>query len=153
MSGLNSTAVITAAIDHAATSGLFESVQGHEAMSSPGNGLTADLWVLRIRPLPAVSGLNGTSALLVLQARVYLNANTEPADAIDPRITDAVDTLLASYSAGFTLGGLVMEVDLLGEYGTELAAEAGYITVGGVVYRCMTITVPCVLDNAWPQAP
>lgn len=152
MTGLNSAAIIAAAISDLEASGLFETVQGHETLSSPGNGLTADVWVESIKPVPAASGLDETTALLTLTCRIYLNADSQPADGIETAVTGAVDTLMTTYTGQFTFGGLVMEIDLLGAYGTDLAAQAGYVTVGGTVYRCMTITVPCVIDNAWPQA-
>lgn len=152
MTGLNSTTVIQAAIDHIVTTGLFETVQGHEALSSPGNGLTADVWVDDIHPVPEQSGLNITSAMLTLYARIYLPANTQPTDSIDPAITAAVDALMTAYTAGFTLGGLITNVDLLGQHGTPVNAKAGYVKVGGETYRCMTITIPCLNDDVWPQA-
>lgn len=152
MTGLNSTAVIQAAIDHLVTTGLFESVQAHEALSAPGNGLTADVWTDSIKPTPAWSGLAESSAVLTLWARIYLNATGLPTDNLEQTIAAATDALMTAYSAGFTFGGLVT-VDLLGGLtGTALSAQGGYVSVGGVAYRCMTITIPCLLADVWPQA-
>lgn len=153
MSGLNSPAVIQAAIDHLATTGLFESVQGHEAISSPGNGLTADVWLDAIKPVPASSGLAASSGVLTLWARLYMNADALPIDNIETTIAAATDTLMTSYSAAFTFGGLVEAVDLLGGLtGVILSAQGGYVEIGNVRYRCVTITIPCLLDDVWPQA-
>jgi hypothetical protein len=152
VTGLNSAAVIQAAIDHLATTGLFESVQGHEALSAPGNGLTADVWVDSIKPVPSQSGLAVSSGMLTLWSRIYLNAAGLPTDSSEQTIAAATDTLMGAYSADFTFGGLVTFVDLLGQTGTTLSAQGGYVIVGGVTYRCMTITVPCVIDDIWPQS-
>lgn len=151
MTGLNSAAVFQAALDHMLSLGLFESVQGHEALSAPGGGLTADLWVDEIRPVAEQSGLAVTSVMLTLTARIYLSADSSP-DDIDPAVTRAVDVLMAAYTADFTLGDLITEVDLLGQHGTPLNAKAGYVAIGGAPFRCMTITIPCLIDDAWPQA-
>lgn len=153
MSGLNSAAIIGAAVDHLATTGLFESVQGHETLSAPGNGLTADVWFGDVKPAPLMSGLAASSAILILYARIYLNADSQPVDATETTITGAVDQMLAAYSGDFTFDGLVEQVDLLGAYGAALSAVGGYVNVGGVTYRCMTITIPCVIDDAWTQSP
>lgn len=149
---LGAVAIIQAAIDHLLTSGLFESVQGHEATSAPGNGLTADVWLGPVKPAPLNSGLAETSAILTLIARIYANANMQPVDEIETAVAGAVDTLITAYSGDFTFGDLVEYIDLLGAHGTSLSADPGYVTVGGVFYRCMTITIPCVIDNAWGQS-
>ncbi|ACU71753.1 hypothetical protein Caci_2844 [Catenulispora acidiphila DSM 44928] len=153
MTGLNSAGIIGAAVDHMQTLGLFESVQGHESVSAPGNGLTADVWFGDVKPAPLMSGLAVSSAILTLYARIYLNADGQPVDDTETIITGAVDQMLAAYSAAFTFGGLVEQIDLLGAYGTALSAVGGYVEVGNVPYRCMTITIPCVIDDVWPQIP
>lgn len=154
MSGLNSSAIIQAGIDHLLATGLFDSgVQGHEAISAPGNGLSADLWADGVRPAPLDSGLAETTAILTLASRIYLNVAGAPLDGLETTILGAVDALLAAYSAAFTFSGLVQQIDLLGAHGVPLSAQGGYVTVGDVFYRCFTITIPCVIDNAWPQAP
>lgn len=150
---LGAVAIIQAAVDHLLATGLFESVQGHEAKSAPGNGLTADVWLGPIRPASANSGLAETSAVLTLVARIYANATTEPVDEIETNVAGAVDALMTAYSGDFTFGGLIEYIDLLGIHGTTLAAEPGYVTVSGIFFRCMTITVPCVIENAWVQSP
>lgn len=152
MTGLNTPAVITAAIDHLEQIGLFESVQDHESTSAPSGGLTADVWVSGIKPIPVQSGLNVTSALLTLTVRIYLNATPPAAGSLEQAITGAADALLIAYNKAFTFDDTVSWVDLLGENGTPLSSVGGYVTVGGVFYRCMTITVPCVIDDVWPQS-
>lgn len=152
MTGLNTPAVITAAIDHLVQSGLFESVQDHESTSASTGGLTADVWVSNIKSLPAQSGLDITSALLTLTVRIYLNATPPASNSLEQAIAGAADTLLTAYNAAFTFDGTISWLDLLGENGTPLSSIGGYVTVGGVFFRCMTITVPCVIDDVWPQS-
>jgi hypothetical protein len=151
VTGLNTPAVITAAIDHLVQTGLFESVQDHESTSASTGGLTADVWVSKITPLPEQSGLNVTSALLTLTVRIYLNA-MPPAVGLEQTITGAADTLFVAYNKAFTFDDTVSWVDLLGQYGTPLSSIGGYVPVGDVFFRCMTITVPCVIDDVWPQS-
>jgi len=153
VTGLNTPAVITAAVDHLVQTGLFESVQDHESTSASAGGLTADVWVADIKPVAAQSGLDVTSALLTLAVRIYLNAMPPASSDLEQTITGAADALMIAYNKSFTFDGTVSWVDLLGGYGTPLSAIGGYVTVGGVFFRCMTITVPCVIDDVWPQSP
>jgi hypothetical protein len=65
------------------------------------------------------SGLPGWAPLpscSLLQLRIYSNMLQEPQDAIDPQVCDAADDFMGRVSGGFTLNGLVRDVDLLGEY-------------------------------------
>lgn len=144
--------IVEAVVSHAATSGWFERVNGHEPKNAPGHGLTAAVWMQRITPVAAQSGLAATSALLLLNVRVYASMLTEPQDAIDPNLTAATAALMGAYTGDFTLGGLVADVDLLGRHGTALAAEAGYLEQDRKMFRVYTVTVPLVVNDIWEQA-
>lgn len=144
-------AILTAVQDHALTTGLFDQVNGHEPKSPPGNGLTAAIWIARIRPVNS-SGLAATSGVLDVNVRVQTRLS-EPQDAIETHLLAAVNELMIGYSADFTLGGQVREVDLLGMEGIPLAATAGYLTQAEVTYRVMTITLPLVINDLWSQSP
>lgn len=148
-------ALYLAALDHALTSGLFDSVNGHEPKSAPGRGLTAALWADAIDPVPNTSGLNLTTMRLALNLRIYSSMLQEPQDAIDPNILTAVATLMAAYSGDFTLGGLLGDqgVDLLGRAGQALSARAGYLNQDNRIFRVMTILLPLIVPDAWEQAP
>jgi hypothetical protein len=137
-------------VSHALELGLFESVNSHEPKSQPGNGLTAAVWVQTMGPVPS-SGLDSTSAKIVFTLRIYQNMLQEPQDAIDPNVIAAADTLLATYSGDFTLGGLTREVDLLGEHGDSLSVRAGYLNVGNTLYRVMDVTLPLIINDVWEQ--
>ena len=75
----------------------------------------------------------------------------KPEDDIDPRLMAAGSVLIGAYSADFTLGGLCRNIDLLGMYGRKLGGQAGYVTIGGAMYRIFTVTIPCVLNDLWSQ--
>lgn len=143
----------SAALSHAQALGLFEQVLGHEPVSAPGSGLIYALWVKRLAPVPARSGLATVSARLELLGRVFLPADTEPQDDVDVTVTGAVDSLMGAYAGDFELGGAVAEVDLLGEHGTPLGADFGYARFDSTTYRVATLTVPLIINDAWTEAP
>jgi hypothetical protein len=150
---LDATTLLNAVQDHALQSGWFERVNGHEPLSpSDTSGLTAAVWVQRISPATGGSGLNSTTIRLELMLRMYAGINTEPADAIDPRMLAALDDLLARYSADFELDGAVRQVDLLGAFGDPLQARAGYLIQSGTEYRVMDITLPLIVSDLWEQS-
>jgi hypothetical protein len=148
---LDITTILNTVQDHALTSGYFDTVNGHEPKSAPGNGLSAAVWVEQIGPARGGSGLNSTSARLALFVRLYTPMVQQPEDAIDPNLMTALDALMAAYSGDFTLGGLVREVDLQGIHGDPLSARAGYLTTSGAEYRVMTITLPLIVNDLWEQ--
>lgn len=138
--------------EHALTSGWFTDVNGEEPKSPPDtSGLTAAVWVQDIGPARGASGLISTSVRLALTVRLYAGLYTEPGDAIDPRLIQALDALMASYSGAFTLAGAVRDVDLLGAYGDPLSARAGYMVQSGTEYRVVDIVLPLIVDDLWEQ--
>ena len=137
---------------HALSLGVFDSCGSHEPKSVPGTGITAALWVQRIRP-SIHSGLANTAASVEFTLRAYSNFIAEPQDEIDPRLVDAIDGLIAAYTADFTLGGAVMAIDLMGIEGTALEATAGYVTINQTILRVIDLTIPILLDSAWDQSP
>lgn len=151
---LNTSALVNAIATHAATTGLFDAVPQHEPKNAPQGELTCAVWVADIAPV--VSGQASTSARVTFNVRIYLPAlNLSPweADAVDPRMTDAADALLADYVGNFTLGGLLRQVDVRGAYGNPLSATAGYLNQDGKIYRVMTIFLPLILNDVWDEAP
>jgi hypothetical protein len=151
---VNVTGILDGIVSHALSTGLFEQVNTHEPKSAPpGGGLTAAVWAQRIGPVPTGSGLAITSGLVVFTLRIYSNMLAEPQDAIDPEILAAVDVLMAAYSGDFELGGTVRNVDLLGETGTPLSMQAGYLSQDKRLFRVVDLTIPCVINDLWGQAP
>lgn len=145
------TPILDAVQSHALSLGLFERVNTHEPKNAPGNGLTAAIWADRIAPIPGASGLAASTGLVTFMVRIYSNMLQEPQDAIDPNLLAAVDTLIATYSGDFELGGSVRNIDLLGQHGPALSAQAGYINHDNKLYRVMTITLPVVVNDVWSQ--
>lgn len=150
---LNATAILDALQSHALASGRFERVNTHEPRSVPGTGLTAALWADDIVPLPEASGLAATSVRITFILRIFSSLRYEPADMLDPNMIDAVDTLLTAYSGDFELGGNARNIDILGGNGIALAARAGYLPMDGAPMRVYTITIPVIVNDAWPQSP
>lgn len=149
---LNTTAIRDALGDHAASSGYFDQFARHEPKHPLGNGLLGAVWVQSVRPIALASGLAATSARVEFWLRIYQSMLMEPQDDIDPTVDAARDALMLAYSGDFQLGGLVRNVDLLGAHGDPLSAQAGYLTQGQQMMRVVTITIPCVVSDAWPQA-
>lgn len=144
-------ALISATVSHAQATGVFRSVNGHEPKAAPGSGLRAAIWAQSIRPVGAASGLSATSGVVTLNVRVYGNMLQKPEDEIDPALLAAVSLLMDEYTGDFTFGGTIRNIDLLGEYGEQLQALAGYLELAGAMYRVMTLTVPCVINDLWVQ--
>lgn len=151
MTGLNTDAVIDGLVSNAMQLGLFEKVNTHEPKSRPGNGLTVAIWSDTIRPHLQDSGLNITSAVVTFNVRIQTSMLYEPQDLIDPNLIKAVDVLFAQYSGDFDLGGSVRNIDLLGESGATLSAQAGYLNMSGTIYRIVTIVLPVIINDVWNQ--
>jgi hypothetical protein len=137
---------------HALSTGYFESVNQHESKQSPGNGISAAVWVDRIRPIKT-SGLATTTIRLDLMFRMYSSTYQEPYDEIDPNLTRALDTLLQAYCGDFEIGGQVRQIDIFGAYGTELETRSGYMNLDGKEFRVFSIRIPLVIDDLWSQSP
>jgi len=154
MTALQARSILDAVAGHALASGWFERVNRHEPKSkNPAtDGVTCSIWVQQLTPLGAASGLAVTSTRFEVTVRVYTSMLAEPQDEIDPRVLDAVDGLMGAYNGDFTLGGLVLEVDIFGAYGAPLEAKAGYLNQGGQLYRVLDVRLPLVVADLWPQA-
>lgn len=135
---------------HALSTGFFDSVDGFEPKSAPGNGVTCSIWVQALQSARS-SGLASTSAVVVLNLRVYLPMLADSPDSIDPSMMNAVEQLMVEYNGDFDLGGNARNVDVFGSEGTALGAVAGYVNVSGSMYRCMTITLPVIVNDAFNQ--
>jgi len=149
--------VIDKIVSYALSSGRFESVNGHEPKSSPGNGVAFAVWAQTIRPTRR-SGLAATSILVQFQGRIYIPFNQVPYDAIDPQVMSATTDLMAAFSGDFNFGGVadVRYVDLLGAEGANmgmqgLSAAAGYVEIDRRMFRIMTLNIPIVINDAFDQ--
>jgi hypothetical protein len=146
--------LVAAVTSHAQTLGVFDTVNGAEPKTAPGNGVTAAVWADRGAGVQS-SGLASTSALVVMNVRLYADMLSDPPDAIDPQMIAALDALITAYSGDFELDAApnVRCVDLLGISGTSLSWQAGYISQDGKMFRAVTITLPLLINDAWEQVP
>jgi len=148
---LNTAAVFNALQSHLLATGLFKKVNTSEPKSAPKEDITAALWMDRAEPFAPASGLQATSAVVTYMIRIYSNMLTEPQDAIDPAVLTATDTVMTALSADFQLGSNARNIDLLGNSGTSLSAQAGYVNIDQTIFRVMDITVPVIINDAWTQ--
>jgi hypothetical protein len=142
--------IMSAVQSHAMSTGYFDRVNTHEPKNAPGYGLSCAIWLDRLESV-RTSGLDSTSARLVLNVRIYTNMVQEPQDMIDINLIKAVDALLDAYNGDFELGGNVRNVDVLGTHGVPLAGAAGYINQDNKLFRVFTINLPLVVNDVWDQ--
>lgn len=143
--------IFDAVVSDAQRSGYFDKVNQHEPKRKPGTRLTAAVWVQNLKPIPLASGLASTSALIIFILRIYSNMLQEPQDMIDPRMTKAMSSLMRRYHDDFDFGGVIRNVDLLGQFGVALEAQAGYLEIDNAMFRIMDLTIPCIVNDVWPQ--
>ena len=152
---VNTAGLLTGLQTMGQSSGQFEQVMLHEPKSAPSaGGLTLCFWLDRIVPFAEGSGLAAVSMSAVVNARIYLKFLSEPEDAIDTAIATAADSLMAQLCGGFTLGGLVRNVDIFGEsFDRGLELEYGYLTQDGTVFRVAELVIPMILNDVYVEAP
>jgi hypothetical protein len=157
LDAVTTTAVTSALQTHAGKSGLFEAIAGHAILSPHPTGLAWWCMVDRIAPYAAGSGLAATTGVLTYKTMITLNTATlQPLDLVDPRVTEAADAMFRAYIGGFTLGGLVRNVDVYGAAGRPLMSEAGWLNIGGdggSRYRAMITTLPLIINDLWSEVP
>lgn len=142
--------IFDAVVSDAQASGYFDKVNLHEPKRKPGTRLTAAIWVQNLKPI-TLSGLASTSALVLFMLRIYSNMLQEPQDMIDPRLLKAASHLIRRYHDDFDFGGAIRNVDLLGAHGVALEATAGYLEQDNAMFRIMDLTIPCIVNDVWPQ--
>lgn len=132
--------------------GYFDKVNEHEPKNAPGYGLTAAVWVQQIRPTRS-SGLKSTSAVVIFNVRIYSNMLQEPEDLIDRNMTRATSRVMREFhdNYDFDLDPIVRNIDVFGQEGFPLAAQAGYLNMDNKMFRVMTINVPVICNDVWPQ--
>lgn len=128
--------------------GIFDRCQGVEPKSPPGNGVTAALYFATAGPAANASGLDRASSLYTFTLRLYSNMLQEPAEDIDPNLVACVDAVFDALAEDIDLGATVRNVDFFGSAGTPLSAKAGYVDVGGTMFRAVDITIPLVVNDS-----
>lgn len=151
--GFDVVRVLDAITSHAAQLGPFEQITTHEPKTAPTQGLTGAVWVQELDLIARMSGLASSAVRVGFILRLYDNMIREPQDSIDPGMVKVVNLLWLAYNGDFNLGGVVMGIDLLGEYGNGLMMRSGYIKQDGKLLRAMTIYLPVIVADAYDQAP
>jgi hypothetical protein len=149
--GIDVSAIMDAIASMAKQIGAFERVQLHEPKTSVPSGLSAALWFQSATTIQELSSLAKTAIRVEIVFRLFQNMLMEPADLIDPEMTRVVNLMFNALHGGFTLGGLITQVDVLGSHGPPLRSEAGYINQSGHLMRSISIYIPCVIANAYSQ--
>lgn len=132
---------------------IFEDVILHEPKAAPQSLPTLALWLGPLTPLGAASGLSATAVRIALRGRIYISDLQKPEDAIDGKLLMLASQLLGAFSGGFTLGGQVELIDLLGIYGESMASQPGYIDHDSKFFRVQELTLPLIIDALWEQVP
>lgn len=133
--------------------GVFEQVILHEPKAAPQSLPALALWLGPLAPLSAASGLGVTSVRVELAGRIYISDLQKPEDKVDGKLLALASQLIGAYSGGFTLGGQVMEIDLLGAYGQAMSSQPGYLDHDGKFYRVQALTLPLIIADLWSQSP
>ena len=144
--------ILAALKDHAMQQG-FETVYTHETKSPAGPGVHCEIVASGFELNAGRSGLDTTSVRLQFRVRLKTTWTQKPADDVDSRLLKALDPLMSSYIAGFTLGGLTAAVAILGDAGGQpIVGQFGYIDQGGVTFRTIEFPLPLLVDDLWTEA-
>lgn len=122
-----------------------------EYTAAPPSGVCFAVWFNEFGSATEGSGAASTTPLLEATARVYVPAFGKPRDGYEVKILDACDAYLGALNAGFTLSGLVRNVDLLGEQGEPLRWRSGHAVIDSKVSRIADLQIRVVLTTEWTQ--
>lgn len=146
---LNFATILDKVVSHAASLGVFDSVQAYESVSSPDNTVDCNIWLDTIFPIPG--GLDQTSVCMVFNVSILASLLSEPYEETDKKMIVALDALMAAYNGDFTLGDTIRNVDILGQFTEGLRVTAEYARIDGTVYRAMSVSLPLLVDAVWEQ--
>lgn len=145
--------IIETAVDRiastAAASGYYDVTLRHEPKSAPTGELTFSTWIADIRPIAEHSGLDATSARVLMMGRIWRNMLAQPQDDIDTRIGKAAAYMLAGFTGNFGIDGAY--IDLLGAHGEPLQAPLGYIEADRTMFRVADIFIPFICPDVFDQ--
>lgn len=134
--------------------GPFRQTITHEPKSAPTSFPAQAIWLKRITPMGAASGLGAVSGVILFTWRVYqAEMKQEPQDGIDPGLLKNTALVMGVLADNFTLAGSARNVDLLGGLGQKLEAVTGFISHDGRLLRVADIAVPCVVNDLWQEGP
>jgi hypothetical protein len=130
---------------------VVETVNGGDNIHVVGAGLRASVSPERIASPPGSSGLDSASVVLTVRVRLFDRVFPTPVDEFSTDLLKAIGKVCGAYLGGFTLGGLVRDIDLHGRHGQAMTVQAGYMDVPDGTCRVMTLLLPLVIDNAWEE--
>lgn len=150
--GVNPGRVLQALRDVASKLGCFDKVRLGEWKSPPPLGCVFAVWCNDYGPATDGHGLASTTPLLQATARIYVPGIGKDEETWELKLLNAADLYLAALNAGFTLGGLVRNVDLLAAEGERLHWQFGHIMIDTKVSRTADMQINAVFSDEWPQA-
>lgn len=145
-------ATFTTLTSLARRTGVFEVTRLGEYKSPPPKGCCLALWVTKFGADQQGSGLASTGARMIMMARIYHPAITNPESLAEVKVTLGAAAYLGALSGSLTLGGLCQEVDVLGIDGAEADWTYGYLTIDSTMYRVADLAFTVIYNDAWPQA-
>ncbi len=144
-------ALFAALVSKAKSLGAFKAVITHEPKAAPATLPALAVWWRKTSPVPA-SGLASVSGVVTFTGRVYAAKMLEkPEDNIDKRLLALTGQVMKALSGGFTLGGTVRAVDLLGASGQQLEAASGFLTHENTLFRVAEITIPVIVNDMFTE--
>jgi len=144
---VDGTAIFQALESHALKLGIFGAVNGHEPKSVPtfGESMVLSFNLGSFHPILS-SGLKSLSYRIEVLGRIY-RTDLVGSDTVEPEILSAALALFTSISGGFTLGGLIRCVDVLGMDGEMMNAEPGYLKLGDETFRTVDLMIPLLVND------
>ena len=132
----------------ASNTGHFSNINGHEPKSAPVHQDQVNLafWGGPITPV-ASSGLDSVSWRWQIEARIFMSAESDPADDIEPAVVAATFAFLEKLTLDWGLGDRVRQVDIYGSEGEGVSATPGYYEYDGSTIRSMDIVIPVILND------
>ncbi len=142
--------------------GTFDTVEGHEPLNAPGNGLHCFSWAGPVRCVGGESGLGSAAIMASFFVRIQTLAAGPKAKGvnlndIDRKLLHGTGVLFDAYIKHFRLTDhagvpLVRRIDIFGAYGAGLRMDPGYLNSDGNIFRVGVITLPLVLNDEYDEA-
>lgn len=141
-------AVYAALESHAKAMNRFQAVDTEQPTASPAAGLYCSVIVGPITLLAAESGLDAATGRVEFHVMTWSQAAKRKVDPTDRKLLSATCALMGEYAGGFTLGGLIRNVDVFG-----MSAHPGWIDFQGSQCRAFDITLPLVINDMFAEVP
>lgn len=146
---IDARAIYSALESYALELGHFAAVNRREPKSAPalGENMLMIFESGELRPSQISSGLSIVSYRWEILARIY-STDDLPGDIMEPRLLTAASAFMTALAGGFTLGGLIKQIDIFGSDGEQLSAKWGWAEFdSGSSYRTCDIIIPCVIND------